>query len=126
VCPRTVLGLAQQRRARMYGPGPGAPVRVLRTRVPINPDLCAGGLLGPTRFNQDTGSKDDSNQGDRRLKAGTGLPRQDLAGVARSPDKPRARQAPLTVSTRLPRATTRLSFSFCSLGGVVDADDVMG
>ena len=40
VCPRTVLGLAQQRRARMYGPGPGAPVSVQRTRVSIT-QTCA-------------------------------------------------------------------------------------
>jgi hypothetical protein len=107
-------------------PRPGGSCQGTKNQGVHYPDLCAGSSLGPTRFSQDTGVKDSSNQEDRRLGAGTSLPRQDLAGAARSSDKPRARQAPLTVSVRLPRATTSLSFSLCSLGCVVDADDVMG
>src|SRR4051812_6525030 len=55
-CPRTVLGLAQQRVALMCGPGPGAPVGVQKEGCVFVPlYLCTGGrsrAYGHTKQNR--------------------------------------------------------------------------
>jgi hypothetical protein len=112
VCPRTVLGLAQQRRARMYGPGPGAPVSVQRTRVSIT-QTCARAAPWSRQDLVKPWSQIQRLQGDRKPR--TGAPARSCR-VAHSPDKPRARQDPITAQAHRPRATTSLSSSCCFLG----------
>ena len=75
-CPRTVLGLAQQRVALMCGPGPGAPAGVKKRSAFLYPYTCARAVgaaptVTPSRTGEVSQGKTKAQDNQSNAKAET-------------------------------------------------------